>query len=376
MAYTNWTTNTSIIQGDLILNLEKGRVYTDFVELYLFAYSNKWQTFNVAIEYRYDESDRWETDTKIISAEVDYIKGNRLYGLQASFNGSLNQIIWRFKDNYIQSGTIPELRLRVLPTIRHFSEASNLNLITSVYGENKVDLIDQTSNYQILGIDNYGRYIVTDDTRIRILNSFGGEPNSIVYTYDGVLNPSHATQIYSDHYIIADTGNNRILELDDTLQNVLKTYSIFSPQFVDYAEDNFTLLITSRNPDAIYEISWIENDPVMIHWTSTISLNDPSCATYSRNNADEIIISDTGNNRIILYNRILDSYEIRSNCLFRSDDTTEDSTINLYRPFRTYKLYDDQICIIEESGVEVNWDIIESSSSSSSSVDSSSSSSS
>jgi hypothetical protein len=376
MAFTNWTTNNTTIQGDLNLNLEKGRVYADFVELYLFAYSAKWQSFNIALEYRFDQNDSWKEDTKILSADVDYIKGNLLYGLQASSSGTLNKIVWKFTDNYVRSGDVPELRVRILPTLRQFSDASGLNLITTAYGENKVDLVNQTSNYQILGIDNYGRYIATDSTRIRILNAFEGEPHSIALTYDGVLNPLHALQTYDDRYIIADTGNNRIIELDEVLNSIVKTYNVFDPQFVDYAEENSMLLITSRNPDTIYEVNWTQNDPVVIYWSSTISLSDPSCATYSRNNTDEIIISDTGNNRIIVYNRLSNAYEVRNTCTFRSDDTTEDSTINLYRPFRSYKLYDNQICIVEERGLEINWQTIESSSSSSSSsIDSSSSSS-
>ena len=372
MAYTEWTINNTTIQGDLNLSLEKGRVYSEYVELHLLAFSSKWDSFNIALEYRRNADDSWKSDTKIIAADIDYIKGNRLFGLQSSSGGSLNKITWKYKDNYIKYGDVPELKIRILPTIKQFSEANGVELITKAYGENKADLIDYTSHYQILGVDNSGNYIATDNTRIRILTSLN--PVAISREYDGVLSPLHAVQIYSGNYIIADTANNRVIETDSNLGSIVKTYAVSAPQFVNYSESNETLLITSRDPDTIYEISWSEDAAVLSLWTSTISLNDPSCATYSRNNQDQIIISDTGNNRIIIYDKLNDVYTTRTSCTFQPNDTTDGSTLDFYRPFRSYQLYDNQICIIEESGIELGFDFAESSSSSS--IDSSSSSSS
>jgi hypothetical protein len=195
------------------------------------------------------------------------------------------------------------------------------------------------------------------------------------YSYSGTSSPLYAIQKYDDKYIIADTGNSRIIELDSELLAILETYSVDSPQFIDYSEENETLLITSRNIDAIYEISWSSGTVGTLYWTSGITLSDPSCATYSKNNVNKIIISDTGNNRIIIYDKDLDSYVIRTECTFRSDYTLNDQIIELYKPFRAYQLYDDQICIVEEIGKPLFFDFDSSSSSSSSEEYSSSSSS-
>ncbi|MFA7219286.1 MAG: hypothetical protein WC119_02120 [Synergistaceae bacterium] len=374
MAYTNWKNNNSIVQGDITISLEKGRVYRDYIELYLFAYSNKWDTFNAALEYRYHSKDVWKDDLTIISAEVNYIKGDKLYGLQASVGGYLNKIIWKFSDNYIHQGDIPQIRVRFLPSIRQFSKTDNNGILTSAYGVNKVDLIEQCSNYTVIGIDNYGNYIATDSTKLYVLSSIEGAGVK-VRQFNGVDNPSHAIQIYSGMYIVADTDNNRVIGLDKTLTNILIELPMLLPQFVSYSEANDTLLVTTRNPDKVYEITWDENTTPNLLWVSDISLNDPSSATYSRNNKDKIVISDTGNNRIVFYDKLDDAYSIMTNAYFRGGDISLENSIEIYKPVRSYQLYDDKICIVEGSGRIIDFDAAESSSSSSSSFGYSSSSS-
>ena len=157
------------------------------------------------------------------------------------------------------------------------------------------------------------------------------------------------------------------MEFNSTLTSILNTHTVASPQFIDYSEDTETLLVTSRSPDAVYEIEWGSGGLGTILWTSTISLNDPSCATYSQKGVNKMVISDTGNNRIVLYNRTTNQYTARENCTFRSDLVGENEVIPLYRPFRSYQLYDDQICVVEERGQLINFDTMFSSSSSSSS---------
>jgi len=363
MAFTNWTVNNSNIQGDLNIHLEVGRVYQNFVELNLLAFSSKFNKFDIAIEYK--KNGRWYTDTRIITENADYIKNNKLFGLQSINSGYLNKIIWNYSKNHIQMGENIEIRIRILPRIKQFSKALSLNLETEVYGNNKVDLISKTSNYNILGTNNYGQYIVSkyfsnDAKRLYILDSFDVTP---IYSYFGVLNPKHVIQIYSDEYIVADTDNNRILWMDSTLSNVLKTYSVSKPQFIDYSEINETILITSRNPDTVYEITGDEVSPSVL-WTSSVYLNNPSSSTYSRYNTD-IIISDTDNGRIIIYDRLNDSYDLVNEFYKEGNDISFENVIEIYKPFRSYQLYDGQICVVEGSGREIDFDFMPSSSSSS-----------
>ena len=372
MAATNWTTNDTIIQGDLSIILERGRVYSSYVEFNLYAYSQKWGKINVALEYRTSKYNEWQTDMEIVSTLSDYITGNKVYGLLTAADGHLNKIIWNYPKNYIKNGDIPDVRVRVLPTLVQFSGANHINILTKAYGENKVDVIDKTNIYRVIGINNEGQYIAAISQKMYILDSLDSSP---VYTYTGVATPLHATQVYSGNYIVADTGNNRVIELDSTLSTIQETHAVLSPQFVYYSEDNDVLLITARDPDIIYEVSWSPGDIGTALWNSTATLKDPSCATYSRSSQDKIIISDTGNNRLVIYNRVDDEYTNRGFCTYRSGDILETKIIHFNRPFRAYQLYDEQICIIEERGLQADFDILGSSSSSSSSIDSSSSSS-
>jgi hypothetical protein len=365
MAFTNWTINNSNIQGDLNINLEMGRVYQKFVELNLLAFSSKFDKFDIAIEYRRNKNDQWHSDTKLITSHSDYIKTNKLFGLKSINSGYLNKIIWNYSKNHIKMGDNTDIRIKILPRIKHFSKSFNVNLETVAYSNNKSDLISKTSNYNVLGINNYGQYIAIKNSNLYILNSFDETP---IYAYNGVLNPKHAIQIYSDEYIVADTDNDRILWLDSTLENVLKNYTVSKPQFIDYSESNETLLITSRDSDTIYEITWNQNISASVLWTSSVYLNNPSCATYSRHNAD-IIISDTDNGRVVIYNKLDSTYDFVSEFYIKDNDASFENIIEIYKPFRAYQLYDGQVCVIEKSGREIDFDFMPSISSSSSSYD-------
>jgi len=372
MAFTNWTNSGSNIQGDLNMHLEMGRVYQKFVELNLFSFSSKWDKFDIAIEYRKNKNEQWYNDAKLILTDCDYIKGNKLFGLKALSVGYLSKIIWNYSQNHIKMGDNVETRILILPRIKQFSKSSNVSLETVSYGNNKVDFISKTSNYNILGINNYGQYIASSAVRLYIFNSFN---SAYVYYYGGVLNPKHAIQIYSDEYIVADTGNNRVLWLDATFSNVLRTYSVSSPQFIDYSESNETLLITGRNPDEISEVIWSKNEPASILWTSSIGLNNPSSANYSKYNSDKLIISDTGNNRVVEFNKFNSTYDSYKEFLIRDGYNGFNDVVGINKPFRSYQFNDGNVCIIEESGKEIDFAVVETSSSSSSELYSTSSSS-
>ena len=371
MSLTNWTNESTIIQGDISISLRVGRVYSDYVELDLYAFSSKWERFDVALEYRLNSYDKWNVDIKIISALAGYIDGNKFHGLYASNSGHLNKILWKYKDNYIQEGDTPEIRARILPVIKQFSEATSANILTKLYGKNKVDVIGST-NYHIIGINNYGQYIATDNSKIYILEELDSTP---LYTSTGFSTPLHAVQIYSDKYIVADTNNNRVVELDFDLSSIVKTHSMSYPQFVDYSEPTETLLVTGHDSDVIEEISWDNLYSGFSLWSSSIVLNNPSSATYSRNDLDRIIISDTDNDRIVLYDRLTDEYTYRGECTYSSEYNSSVQVISLNKPFRAYQLYDNQICIVEKEGVLAEFNTINSSSSSSLEYSSSSSSS-
>jgi len=201
--------------------------------------------------------------------------------------------------------------------------------------------------------------------------------NSVIYSYFGVNNPNYAIQIYSGNYIVSDYGNGRIIELDSMLSGIIRSHSVSGVSFFDYSEENETLLVSYEDNDLIQEITWSDIDIGTVIWQSTISLNSPHSATYKQEDSSKIVIADTGNNRISIYDRNNNEYIFISRYNINSGDVYPPQISMLYRPYIARQYSNGNICIVEKEGRPINFSIIESSSSSSSSsMDSSSSSSS
>ena len=191
--------------------------------------------------------------------------------------------------------------------------------------------------------------------------------SSILYSYWGLNSPNYAIQINNGNYIISDYGNNRIIELDSILSTILKNYSIVGSVFFDYSEANETLLITSEVLNLIKEISWSDMDWGTTIWQSSYSLNGPQCATYKQGDVDNVVIADTGNNRVIRCDRLKNIYTATDYYkLSPSDTSTVHEISSFYMPYRVYQYLDGNISIVEKEGRPINFYTIESSSSSSS----------
>ena len=199
-----------------------------------------------------------------------------------------------------------------------------------------------------------------------------------IYSYFGVNQPNYAVQINSGNYIVSDYGNNRVIELDGTTPSLVRSYNIADPVFFDYSEENETLLITSESLNQVVEITWSDLDAGTVLWQSTISLNSPQCASYQQDNVNRIVIADTGNNKIVFYDRDENTY--RSVLYYRmsENEAGPHEMSMLYKPYRIYQYSNGDVCVVEQEGKPLDFTKIESSSSSSSSssLDSSSSSSS
>jgi len=187
------------------------------------------------------------------------------------------------------------------------------------------------------------------------------------YAYWGVSNPNFAIQIYSGNYIVSDAGNDRIIELDSTLSTLVRSYATNGASFFDYSEDNETLLITYGVHNSVVEVTWSELDFGTILWQSTASLNSPQSATYKQGDVSKMVVADTGNNRVVLYDRDENAYSYISSYKLSSDDTATPEISNLYKPYRVQQSKNGNICIVEQSGRSLDFTTVESSSSSDSS---------
>ena len=364
---SNWNTISAIVQGDLTFELKKRELRGNSVEILLTAFSEKWAEFDVAFEYFSDNE--WRKDAQVIAAS-GAIEGNKILGVIASKYGTENIIVWNYTKNNLRYGLEPKIRIKVLPRIKSFSTSGNYHVVTNVYGEHNVDIEDSTTTQRCIGTNNSGQAICLTDTELIIKSSASG---SVIYSYGWLLFPSIAIQTLSGTYIIADTGNNRVIELSEDLSTLIKVVSVDTPLHIDFSEARETLLVTTQgSTDIVYELTWSEWSYGVVSWDSSDTiLNQPYSATYKQDNSGYIIISDTGNNQIVLYNGDLLAYSRMSRYKISKDDPTYEEQTLFYKPYRSYWYGDGDICVIEKEGHP--WTMVDESSSQSFSSESSSS---
>ena len=174
MSYGNWTTVNGYVQGDVSYNLRRVLVTTVFAEFEVTAFSEKWQEFDLAFEYRLDERNTWMEDAVITETDANYLRGNKLYGLKASQSGYVNTVIWKYSDNNLFYGNIPQIRLRVLPRVRLFGNTNSNHSVISLYGDSLLNL-EGLSEYNIVGVDNNGRHMGVGDNVFYIMDDLGSE---------------------------------------------------------------------------------------------------------------------------------------------------------------------------------------------------------
>ena len=146
MSLGNWTTTQSSIQGDISYSIKKILVTDNYVDLNLISYSEKWQSFDIAFEYRFSSKDKWNIDAVIISTSGSYLRGNKIYGMSSSKSGDTNTIRWKYVGNNILYGESPQIRIRILPSAKFFSEANTNYIVSSVYGDSLVDFNGNSDN--------------------------------------------------------------------------------------------------------------------------------------------------------------------------------------------------------------------------------------
>jgi len=290
------------------------------------------------------------------------LKGNRLYGLTATKEGITHSIRWKYSENDLLYGDIPEIRVRVFPRVRVFSAANDKYSVSSLYGDSLVNL-DGLSDNKCIGIDQLGRYMCIDLNNFFILDELSDV--TAVYSFGGLSTPNFGIQINSGRYIVSDPGYSRIIELDPTLTTILKTYTTTGCAYFDYSEENETLLITSETSSQIEEITWADNDNGSVIWQSSYAFNSPQCAAYKQGNNNKMIIADTGNNTVVKYSKDNDTYTTLNNYGINTEYTRPYEISMFKSPFRVYWYLDDNICVVEKQGITLNWDTVNSSSSSS-----------
>ena len=171
---SSWTTISGHLQGDVSYSLRKSVVTDTYVDIELTAFSEKWQEFDLALEYRKDERQAWQTNASITQTTANYLDGNKLFGFTASKDGEVHLIRWQYSDNSYLFSQSAQIRLRPLPRIRTFSQANSNHPIVELYSKGRVNFIGQ-SRHDCIGIDNNGNYMCVGSDVFYIIESLDVE---------------------------------------------------------------------------------------------------------------------------------------------------------------------------------------------------------
>lgn len=358
----SWNTISTILNGEISYYIKKYSLSQTTVDLQIVASSVRWDNFDIEFEYRNNAEESWKTDANLTFTSGNSINKNRVYNLQTSYYGTSNIIRWDFSKNNIQYGSNISIRIKILPRIRNFSLSLINYIISETYGQSNINLISGSSNKQCIGLNMDGKYICLTNTSLRIFNELSD--NIPIYEYTSLNNPNHAIQVDSGNYIVSNYGDSEVLELDETLSSVLYTYSA-AGVFLDY--DNINSLVLITTPTQILEVAL--NTGTLV-WSSVVGLTNAKSATYSLGNVDDIVITDYDENSVILLNKTSGDYTTKLNYKLGESST---AAYNFYHPYRAYKLDDDSLIVIEQSGKIVDFTYVPNFSSSSSSTSSTSS---
>lgn len=248
MSVTNWKILNGKEKTDLSLKIRKDFVDSHSVSFNLIGYSGRWENFDIEFLYRINNRDRWNKNACILETDAKYLINNNLYGLKCSKEGTENKIVWNYAKNNLLHYSTPQIKINILPRIRTYGKNHSNHVVTEQYGPSFIDL-KTMSEHNIIGINNDGNYLgVASDSFFVLIDG------QSFYSYNEVSDPQHAIDIDDKRYLVADTGNDRIIELDEQL-NLISEFSFISPVYIDYCEDKGTILVTNSN-GLIAEIQW------------------------------------------------------------------------------------------------------------------------
>lgn len=327
-------------QGDVSLASRVSNIGKSQIDIEVGLYSGKWDAIDIRCLYRHDNSSPWKNDTKIHCDTAINIQGNRLYGLESNRNGVEHAIRWNYLEN-VKGFSNPQIKFEIIPKTLCISDntyiwiSGNWRSVIAKSSGN-ITFSEPDTHINVIGIDNNGNYIY-HDLAIIFLGDF---------MFSGVILPLHAMQNHNRRYIVCDTGNDRVLEIDSGI--LLSQISVNDPVFSDYDNANNRVLITSRSDNKIYEYSF--SSPFEILWESDISLNSPSSATYSKYNGN-ILIANTDDNNIVLYNRTEDTYKI----IDHIENKLGGNTMPIRNCLIACQIYPSQIIFAEKSGQSIEY---------------------
>jgi len=260
--------------------------------------SGRFSSIDMRFQYREIQGGSWtEASIGVADGMVD---GSVVRGMSCSADGSSQRVTWMYSSDGLQRGCEVDFRAVVEPSAILRSECRGVGWEETLSGSFK---IPGNWSYGIqAGRDSRGYQMILLDRSFQLQKPTG----EVLFSVDGLWHPKIAQET-NNGYIILDTGNHSIIEVDLT-GNITKTYNGASEGTLNWPTgmyfDSVTsnLLVTGGTIGRVYEMTWDEGNWGEILWQrGGFYLPDGVC--YGTSGQDVIVVADKGNERIAVLTR-------------------------------------------------------------------------
>ena len=325
------------------------------IDLFISLFSNAFKWASVSFQYKRDLSDEWRQDAVILSGNSKTIAGNLMYGLPCSPNGTKSRITWHHSANGVATGSKCHIKAVVVPSAVAIGDSWNFSYIETVFGNGDRE-IGRAVAGNAVGFDFYGNVIVVGDSNVLTIDQVSGE--TVIETPD-MTSPKHAVGSPRGGVIVIQS-DGEVLEFDTdgVLIDQQSASAIASGDAsLSLHPPTGNLLIAGGDTHMVGEMAWGGPESGTVLWThgsSTPGLGDdalylPRGACYGVG-VENIVICDTGNNRVVLIDRS-HSPEIVSSI---DSVTVGEEEVTIRQPVRC-AMSENGIFVFEADGARVDF---------------------
>jgi len=316
---------------DFSYDIQLKEVGNSYVIIDLTCYSRKYSFLDIELQFKTQFQEIWRSDFKIECDSPITIRKNKIFNIPASFFGTSTQLKIIVPQHYL--GHQIDFRTKLIPRFLSYGYSglfstvseSNENLLNYKEGIDK-KAINYTKDLNLICLTGNGVFLYKV-----------GE-NTPLKSYQSLSSPQFAIQIESG-FLVADA--NGITELNENL-NYVRDKSIPDSIYLDYNLENKTILVTrTLNNIGVEEYTWGDGNYGDLIWSSSEYLLNPLSATYKKEDASIVLISDAEQNRVIQEdrtNQIIKNFVTQT--IYKNEGS--DSTLfNLTSPLKAVGVGDD-----------------------------------
>ena len=324
-----------LINGDFSYEINVGKIMNNCVKLTIIGFSGTYDFFDLKLSFKDSFQSDWKSNMHLYSVDKCIINDNKIFNLRSSINGVENTLYWNVPDYY--NGKEFKIRSQIITRFLSFGYSG----IHSTISESNENILHKKNNLdgKCVNYSNDLNMICLTENGVFIYDKINSIPQK---SYTSLSNPKLAIQNANNFLIVDDNG---ITELDENF-NFVKDFSENGLVYIDYSEDNKTILATS-SLGYVKEYTWdaeIYGDEL---WESSVNLNTPLSATYKKEDCSVVLISDAYQNRIVEYNLHNNTFKnFVSYSLYKGEGNTT-NLFNITTPLKAVAI-GDKIHVFEQ----------------------------